>query len=82
MCRIEKYTSAHITLFLQGGKIKGLYHLVSIGNVDEKKYKQQQYMLFKSKTTKDVQLSLSGKEKMLFQRSFDKMARYLGGKIS
>jgi len=47
-CDIVKFTSAHIILVFYGSKIKGLYHLVNTGVVD-KKYKQQTYMLFKSK---------------------------------
>lgn len=48
-CILEKYTPAHMAVTFKGKKIKGLYHLVSTGVMDRKKYKQQQYLLFKSK---------------------------------
>ena len=47
-CDIVKFTSTHIALVFYGSKVKGLYHLVNTGVID-KKYKQQTYMLFKSK---------------------------------
>jgi len=48
-CIIEKYTSPHIVVNFKGKKLRGVYHLVSVGVVDKKKYKDQQYMLFKGK---------------------------------
>lgn len=47
---IKKYTSAHIILLFKGGKVKGIYHLVSTGNVKTSKFKDNHYILFKGKT--------------------------------
>lgn len=62
LVRIEKLTSAHIALYFQGAKVKGLYHLISVGNVDQKQYKAQHYMMFKSKMKIDEPLSLDMKK--------------------
>lgn len=53
-CILEKYNPAHIAVTFKGKKIKGLYHLISTGVVDKKKYKQQQYLLFKSKKYQEI----------------------------
>ena len=48
-CIIHKYSPSHIAIEFKGRKVKGLYHLINTGVMDRKKYKQQQYMLFKGK---------------------------------
>jgi bifunctional non-homologous end joining protein LigD len=47
-CIIHKYTPSHMSVEFKGGKLKGVYHLISTGFID-KNYKQQTYMLFKGK---------------------------------
>jgi len=71
LAKLSKYTSAHIAIIFQGKKVKGLYHLISIGVVDNK-YKQQQYMLFKSKQEITEPFNLSDKEKKDFNQLFRK----------
>ncbi len=53
-CIVVKFTSAHIKLALRGSIIAGIYHMISTGVVKRKEYKQQQYMLFKSKEYMDL----------------------------
>jgi len=48
-CEIEKFSPSHIIVRFFGRKVKGLYHMISIGVIKKKDYKKQQYMLFKSK---------------------------------
>jgi bifunctional non-homologous end joining protein LigD len=48
-CEIEKFDPGHIIIRFFGRKIKGLYHMISIGVVNKKDYKKRQYMLFKGK---------------------------------
>ena len=66
----------------QGKKIKGLYHFISIGNVDEKKYKQQQYMLFKSKLEVTDPIKITNREKMAFAKQAKSIQDVIRGKIS
>ena len=40
IAKLEKFTSAHITIILQGRKVNGLYHLISLGNVKNNKFNQ------------------------------------------
>jgi len=47
-CEVLKYTSPHITVKFNGKKIKGLYHLVSLG-VIHSNFKEKSYLLFKSR---------------------------------
>ena len=82
ICRIDKFTSAHIAIVFQGKKIKGLYHFISIGNVDEKKYKQQQYMLFKSKLEVTDPIKITNREKMAFAKQAKSIQDVIRGKIS
>jgi len=49
-CIIHKYKPGHMLIEFKGRKVKGYYHLISTGVMDRKKYKQQQYMLFKGKS--------------------------------
>lgn len=51
-CDVEKFSSPHIVVDFKGSKIKGIYHFINIGVMDKKKYKGQQYMLFKGKIKK------------------------------
>lgn len=74
---LEKFTSAHIVIILQGQKAKGIYHFVSIGNVDTKKYKQQQYLLFKSKTKVTAPLNLSPREISRYKSQLTKINKLL-----
>jgi len=70
LLKLSKYTSAHIAGIFQGKKVKGLYHLISVGVVDNKNYKQQQYMLFKSKQEITEPFSISNKEKSEFNKLY------------
>lgn len=58
-CTIIKYSPAHIVITLKGKKLKGTYHLVSTGVVD-RKYKEQTYMMFKSKILQETILNELG----------------------
>jgi bifunctional non-homologous end joining protein LigD len=62
ICKLDKNTSAHIIITFQGNKLKGLYHLVSLGNVKRSKFKQRQYLLFKSKVKSYRALRLTDSE--------------------
>ncbi len=62
LCKLEKFTSAHIIMTFQGSKIKGIYHMVSVGNISKEKFKQRQYLLFKSKIKTYKPLNISGSE--------------------
>ena len=73
ICGIEKFTSSHIILILQGEKVNGLYHLISIGNVDNDKFKQQQYLLFKSRLEIIDPLRITKPEKIEY---IQQIARY------
>lgn len=48
-CILEKYSSAHIAINFKGKKLKGIYHLINVALSGGKKYKAQNYMLFKGK---------------------------------
>lgn len=72
VCGIEKFTSAHIVLILQGKKVNGLYHLISLGNVNEDKFKQQEYLLFKSKLNITDPLKISIPEQSFYQKQIAK----------
>jgi len=48
-CILHKFKPGHIVIEFKGRKLKGIYHLINTGVVDRKKYKSQQYMLFKGK---------------------------------
>jgi len=61
-CSIEKLSSAHIVIIFQGGKVRGMYHMVSLGNVKRSKFKQKQYLLFKSKETEFKPLKLTSND--------------------
>jgi DNA ligase D-like protein (predicted 3'-phosphoesterase) len=82
ICRIDKFASAHIAIVFQGRKIKGLYHFISVGNIDTKKYKQQQYMLFKSKMKIEEPLTLTDKEKAEFAKQAKSVEKIIRGKIT
>lgn len=49
-CKIYKYTSAHIVIEFSGKRLNGLYHMISIGVVGNRKliYSKGSFMLFKS----------------------------------
>jgi len=49
---IELYKPAHIAINFNGKKIKGLYHFINIGVSNRKKFKDNQYLLFKGGSTK------------------------------
>ena len=49
-CIIHKLAPSHILIEFKGKKVKGYYHLINTGVTNRKKYKSQQYMLFKGKT--------------------------------
>ena len=53
-CIIHKYSPSHIAIEFKGRKVKGLYHLINTGVMDRKKYKRQQYMLFKGKIVTEM----------------------------
>ncbi len=70
IAKLSKYTSAHIAIIFQGKKVKGLYHLISVGVIDTSKYKQQQYILFKSKQEIKEPFQITHKEKSLFSKMY------------
>ncbi len=72
IAQLNKFTSAHIILILQGKKVNGLYHLISLGNVNQKKFKQQNYILFKSKVNITTPLRITPKEETFYQRQIAK----------
>jgi bifunctional non-homologous end joining protein LigD len=47
-CIIEKNTDKHIVLNFYGKKIKGIYHIIFMGNKKTGGKTQKQYILFKS----------------------------------
>jgi DNA ligase D-like protein (predicted 3'-phosphoesterase) len=49
-CIIHKFKPSQILIEFKGKKLKGFYHLINTGVTDRKKYKSQQYILFKGKT--------------------------------
>lgn len=53
-CIIHKFKPGHITVEFKGRKIKGIYHLVNTGVTNRKKFKKQQYMLFKGKIISEM----------------------------
>ena len=77
IAQLNKFTSAHIIMILQGKKVNGLYHLISLGNVDTKKFKQQNYILFKSKVNINTPLKITPKEKTFYQKQIAKFNRIL-----
>jgi len=48
-CIIHKYGPSHISIELQGRKVKGQYHMINIGVMNKRDFKKQSYMLFKGK---------------------------------
>jgi len=82
VCRIEKLTSAHIVIQFQGAKIKGLYHMVSLGNVKKSKFKQKQYLLFKSKMTDYQPLKIKGSSLDTILKTGSRFRMYPGGRIA
>ena len=81
-CKILKLTSAHIVIQFQGSKIEGIYHLVSIGNLKSSKYKQQHYMLFKSKEKDYDPLKLRDLDVTKYINAAKKIQKFLGGRIA
>ncbi len=74
---LNKFTPAHITITMQGRKVKGLYHLISLGNVDTGKFKQQQYLLFKSKVSITHPLRITKPEETFYQKQIAKFNKIL-----
>jgi DNA ligase D-like protein (predicted 3'-phosphoesterase) len=81
-CKIQKLTSAHIVILFQGSKVKGLYHFISIGNVKRGDFKQQHYMLFKSKEKDYEPLRISDTEISKHIEHAKRIHKFLGGKIA
>lgn len=77
VCGIQKFTSAHMTIILQGKIVNGIYHLISLGNVDENKFKQQEYLLFKSKVNVKFPLRITIPEKSFYQKQIDKFNKII-----
>ena len=48
-CNVLKLSTAHITVKLSGGRVKGTYHFVSTGVID-KDYDKPSYMFFKGRS--------------------------------
>lgn len=74
---IKKFTSAHIILYLKGRKINGIYHLISLGNIEETKFKQQQYIMFKSKLEINEPLRLNSPEISSYQKQIARFNKIL-----
>ena len=72
LCKLEKFSSAHIIITFQGSKLKGIYHLVSIGNISREKFKQRQYLLFKSKVKEYKPLKISAPDLNKIEKVFNK----------
>ena len=72
IAQLNKFTSAHMILIMQGKKVNGLYHLISLGNVDDTKFKQQNYILFKSKVNITSPLKITPQEETFYQRQIAK----------
>ena len=45
-CKILKYSNAHMIIDFSGSKIKGIYHIISMGMIN-KKFKGKTYLFFK-----------------------------------
>lgn len=82
LCQIHKLTSAHIMLLFQGSKVKGLYHLISTGNIRAKEFKQQQYMMFKSKERKHEPLKIGGMEMAKYLMITKRLIKLAKGRIA
>jgi DNA ligase D-like protein (predicted 3'-phosphoesterase) len=72
VAQLNKFTSSHIIMIMQGKKVNGLYHLISLGNIDDKKFKQQNYLLFKSKVNITSPLRLTSPEETFYQKQIAK----------
>jgi DNA ligase D-like protein (predicted 3'-phosphoesterase) len=72
ICGLQKFTSAHMILILQGKKASGLYHMISLGNLNVDKFKQQDYILFKSKVNITSPLRLTQPEETFYQKQIAK----------
>jgi DNA ligase D-like protein (predicted 3'-phosphoesterase) len=72
IAQLNKFTSAHMILIMQGRKVNGLYHLISLGNISDDKFKQQSYILFKSKVNITSPLRLTPKEESFYQKQITK----------
>jgi len=70
--KLNKFTSAHIIIAMRGQKINGLYHLISLGNVKNNNFKQQEYLLFKSKVNITSPLRITPKEESFYQKQISK----------
>ena len=77
IAELQKFSSAHIILIMQGKKVNGLYHLISLGNVDEKEFKQQTYLLFKSKVRVMQPLRLKTPEISYYKKQIIKYNKIL-----
>ena len=77
ICGIKKFTSAHIILILQGKKVNGLYHLISLGNVNSETFKQQEYLLFKSRIAVLDPLKLTLPKQSFYIRQIAKFNKIL-----
>jgi DNA ligase D-like protein (predicted 3'-phosphoesterase) len=77
VAQLNKFTSAHIILIMQGKKVNGLYHLISLGNIADKKFKQQNYILFKSKVNITSPLRITPKEETFYQKQIAKFNKII-----
>ena len=53
-CIVHSMKPGHILIEFKGHKVKGFYHMISVGVMNRKMYKSQQYMLFKGKTLNEM----------------------------
>jgi DNA ligase D-like protein (predicted 3'-phosphoesterase) len=53
-CIIHKFSPSQILIEFKGRKIKGFYHMINTGVTDRRKFKRQQYILFKGKTLNET----------------------------
>lgn len=72
IAQLNKFTSAHIIIVMQGKKVNGLYHLISLGNITDQKFKQQSYILFKSKVNITSPLKITPKEESFYKKQIAK----------
>lgn len=77
VCGIQKFTSAHMILILEGEKVKGLYHLISLGNVNAETFKKQEYLLFKSRVTITDPMKISMPEQSMYQKQIANLSQFI-----
>jgi len=77
-CIIKKFTSSHMTIDFKGRKVKGIYHLINVGLFDKsKKYKHQQFILFKGGTAVKEDFYLKSHRVIAAEQIYHMLKQYL-----